>query len=385
MINFAIMSKKNGSRDFTWLIHIAIWAVIFSTPLFSPRPGHPLHGGVDYARFIPTFISFLVIFYANYLFLIKKYLYKKDFGLFILWNILLIAVVSLLVHLSFKFFVPMGPEGQMPPGSIQGPGPRPELGHGPRPPELQMPHKEIFDKIGHLGRNTLIYIGIVSVAIALKMTERWYKDENKRKEMEKATAEAELAALKSQVNPHFLFNTLNNIYSLIQIDQDKAQEAVHDLSGLMRHVLYESERPTVPLSSETAFLQDYIKLMSMRCSPDVRLEINLPETPSDIQIAPMLFLPLVENAFKHGIADGEESFIKVDLHEEGGFVSCLVENSNHPKDDRDRSGSGIGIQNLCRRLEMLYPRNHSFEYGTAQDVYRCLLRINTTNPDTSKT
>ena len=81
------------------------------------------------------------------------------------------------------------------------------------------------------------------MAVAVRMTERWYKDENKRREMEKAAAETELAALKSQVNPHFLFNTLNNIYSLIQIDQDKAQEAVHDLSGMLRYVLYDSEKP----------------------------------------------------------------------------------------------------------------------------------------------
>ncbi|MBQ8061502.1 MAG: histidine kinase [Bacteroidales bacterium] len=376
------MSRKNGTRNLTWLLHIAIWAVLFSTPLFSPRPGHPLHGGVDYARFIPSFVSFLIVFYANYLFLIKKYLYKKNFWMYILWNVLLIAAVSLLVHFSFKYFSPMGPEGQIPPGARPMPGPGPR--RGPMPHEPGMPHKEIFDKIGFIGRNTMIYIGIVSVAIALKMTERWYKDERKRKEMEKATAEAELAALKSQVNPHFLFNTLNNIYSLIQIDQEKAQEAVHDLSGLMRHVLYESERPTVSMASETAFLQDYVKLMSMRCSPEVRLEVNLPEAPSERQIAPMLFLPLVENAFKHGIADGKESFIKIDLREDEDCVTCLVENSNHPKDDKDRSGSGIGIKNLCRRLEMIYPGNYSFEYGKIQDIYRCLLKIGTGNPDTSK-
>ena len=131
------------------------------------------------------------------------------------------------------------------------------------------------------------------------MTERWYRDERKRQEIEKANAEAELSALKSQVNPHFLFNTLNNIYSLIQIDQDKAQEAVHDLSGLMRHVLYESDRPMVSLKSEVGFIKDYVKLMSMRCPSDVKLDVSLPEDGSELEIAPMLFLPLVENAFKH--------------------------------------------------------------------------------------
>ena len=131
------------------------------------------------------------------------------------------------------------------------------------------------------------------------------------------------------------------------------------------------------LSDETAFLRDYIKLMSMRCSPDVKIDISLPDSGSDRQIAPLLFIPLVENAFKHGISPNEPSSITVDLHEDGECVVCMVENIAFPKDDNDRSGSGIGIKNLCRRLNMLYPGHHSFEYGKTGNLYRCLLKINT--------
>lgn len=375
------MSKEANTRNYTWLLHIAIWVVLFGMPFFSPRPGHPLHGGIDYTRFIPTYVSFIIIFYVNYLFLIKKYLYDKKFGIFLLWNAILIAVMSLLVHYTHKLVFPMPVSNPgLEPLHRHGPGHGP--GFGPRPPR---PQREMLDSLSFISRNILVYAGIICVAVAVKMTDRWYKEENRRREIEKSATEAELAALKSQVNPHFLFNTLNNIYSLIQIDQDKAQEAVHDLSGLMRHVLYESDRPTVTLGSETAFINDYVKLMSMRCPPSVRLDISLTEDKSERQIAPMLFLPLVENAFKHGISDSEDSFIKIDLHEEGDYVSCLVENSNHPKDDKDRSGSGIGIKNLCRRLDMLYPGNYSFEYGKVQDIYRCLLRIRTANQDIDKT
>ena len=232
--------------------------------------------------------------------------------------------------------------------------------------------RSTLDHLSFIARNTLIYMAIICVAVAVKMTGQWYKDEKKRDETEKAVTEAELAALKSQINPHFLFNTLNNIYSLIQIDQDKAQEAVHDLSGMLRYVLYDSEKTTVPLSDETAFLSDYIKLMSMRCSQDVKIDVALSGQGSDLQVA-----PLVENAFKHGISPSEPSSIKVDLHEEGDYVVCLVENTAFPKDDSDRSGSGIGIKNLCRRLDMLYPGRHSFEYGKTRNLYSCLLKINT--------
>ena len=382
---FAYMNRKGITRNYTWLLHIAIWVVLFGMPFFSPRPGHPLHGGVNYARFIPTLVSFLIIFYINYFLLIKKYLFDRKFGLFILWNILLIAAACALVHLTFKFVYPASAEMPPPPAERLFPGGGPGHGgdrgpggpgdHGPgfrgRPP------RETLGSINFIVRNSLIYIGIIFAAVAMRMTGRWYKDENKRQEMEKAAAEAEIATLKSQINPHFLFNTLNNIYSLIQIDQDKAQEAVHDLSGMLRYVLYDSEKPSVPLSSESAFLRDYVKLMSMRCPSNVKLEVSLPGNESGTKVAPLLFIPLVENAFKHGISPEEASSIKVDLREDGDYVVCLVENTCFPKDEADRSGSGIGLKNLARRLDMLYPGKYSFEYGKVENLYRSLLRINT--------
>ena len=325
------MRKNSG-----WFIHLAIWAVILAMPFFSPQPGRPLHGGVDYSRFLPVVISFVVVFYTNYLFLIKHFLSNKRFWAFLFWNALLIAKVSVAVHLFFRYF---SSPGTMPP-----------------------PHSTL-DTISFAVRNTVIYIAIVGIAVAVKMTTEWYNNEAQRKEIEKSQAEAELANLKSQVNPHFLFNTLNNIYSLIQIAPSQAQEAVHDLSGMLRYVLYESQKDTVPLSKECEFLREYVKLMSARLTSGVKLEVSLPETTSDRQIAPLLFIPLIENAFKHGISDTAE------------YVCCLVENSCHPKDDTDRSGSGIGITNLKRRLDLLYPGAYSFEYGRVQSVYRSLLRI----------
>ena len=401
------MGKDKGTRNYTWLLHIAIWVVLFGMPFFSPRPGHPLHGGVDYSRFAVPLVSFFIVFYVNYFFLIKKYLYEKKLTGFILWNILLVALAGLAVHLFFRNgFLPVqdsfrpgfedgGPGGPGGPASGTGtpdfgpggpggptggtgspdfgprrPGPRSIGRLGPRP---------WLDSMGFISRNVIIYLGVIGLAVAVRMTERWYRDEKKRDEMEKAATEAELVALKSQVNPHFLFNTLNNIYSLIQIDQDKAQEAVHDLSGMLRYVLYDSEKPSVPLSKETGFLKDYIKLMSMRCSSNVSLDVSLPETDSDKHVAPLLFIPLVENAFKHGISTSEPSSIKIELKEEGEYVSFLVENTSFPKNDSDRSGSGIGVKNLQRRLDMLYPGQHSFEYGETQGFYRSFLKIKTGN------
>ena len=387
------MGKDKGTRNYTWLLHIAIWVVLFGMPFFSPRPGHPLHGGVDYSRFAVPLVSFFIVFYVNYFFLIKKYLYEKKLTGFILWNILLVALAGLAVHFFFRNgFPPIqdsfrpdfdgggpgGPGGaaggtgnpDFGPGGPGRPGPGSEGRPGPRP---------WLDNMEFISRNVIIYLGVIGLAVAVRMTERWYRDEKKRDEMEKAATEAELVALKSQVNPHFLFNTLNNIYSLIQIDQDKAQEAVHDLSGMLRYVLYDSEKPSVPLSKETGFLKDYIKLMSMRCSSNVTLNVSLPDTGSDKHVAPLLFIPLVENAFKHGISTSEPSSIKIALKDEGEYVSFLVENTSFPKNDSDRSGSGIGVKNLHRRLDMLYPGQYTFEYGEAFGLYRSFLKIKTEN------
>ena len=339
------MRKNTG-----WIIHVAIWAVNLAMPFFSPQPGRPLHGGLNYSRFLPVTISFVIVFYTNYLFLVKRYLSDRRFGGFILWNAVLIAAMSVLVRLFFKYVISGGTPPQ------------------PRP---------LLDTISFTVRNTVIYAAIVGIAVAVRMTSEWYNNEAQRKEIEKAQTEAELANLKSQVNPHFLFNTLNNIYSLIQIDPRQAQEAVHDLSGMLRYVLYESQKDRVPLSKESEFLNEYVKLMGARLRPDVRLTVTLPQATSGRQIAPLLFIPLVENAFKHGISDSAESFIRINLSEDGDYVSCLVENSCFPKDDTDRSGSGIGISNLKRRLDLLYPGSYSYEYGRVQSVYRSLLRIKT--------
>ena len=339
--------KKNGG----WIIHLAIWGVILAMPFFSPQPGRPLHGGQDYSRFIPVIISFGAVFYINYCVLVRRFLSTKKIGRFVLWNVALIAGVSLLLQLFFRYVL--------------------------NPPAEHMPPRHFIDTVSFTVRNTVIYIVIVGIAVAVWMTAQWYRNESRRREMEKNQAEAELANLKNQVNPHFLFNTLNNIYSLIEIDPALAQEAVHDLSGMLRYVLYESQTPTVPLQKECAFIREYVKLMSTRLSTHVKLDLALPENPSQRQIAPLLFIPLVENAFKHGVDASQPSFIRISLTENGDYVNCLVENSCFPKGDSDRSGSGIGIANLCRRLEMLYPGRHSFEHGKVQSTYRSLLRINT--------
>ena len=240
-------------------------------------------------------------------------------------------------------------------------------------PEALQAIKDSFPKPPRyvfIARDMMLMALTVALSVAIKMTGGWYETENEKQELKKAQAEAELQNLKSQLNPHFLFNTLNNIYSLIAINQDKAQYAVHDLSKMLRHVLYENNQHFVPINKEFEFMKSYIELMSLRLPKNTRLEISIPEQANNSMIAPLLFIPLLENAFKHGVSSTQESFIniKFDL-QNGNRIDCRVENSNYPKKDNDRSGSGIGLINLQRRLELLYSGKYIFNKEIQDDKF----------------
>ena len=192
------------------------------------------------------------------------------------------------------------------------------------------------------------------------MTANWYHVENEKREIEKERTQAELKNLKNQLNPHFLFNTLNSIYALIQVNPQQAQYAVHSLSHMLRYVLYENNQNFISLDKEFAFMRNYVELMSLRLASDrVHLKIDIPEDGMGYMVAPLLFITLIENAFKHGISPSEESFINISFRiAESDTLICTIENSYFPKTDNDRSGSGIGLANLRKRLNLIYPNRH---------------------------
>lgn len=174
---------------------------------------------------------------------------------------------------------------------------------------------------------------------------------------------AELKNLRNQINPHFLLNTLNNIYALIAFDTTRAQQAVQELGGLLRYVLYDNQQRMVSLRKEMEFLKTYIELMRIRLQQNVRIEthINIPQH-TDPQVAPLIFISLVENAFKHGVSPSRPSFILLSLQvDDNGSIHFKVCNSNFPKNQNDKAGSGIGLQQVKRRLELDYPGRYQWD------------------------
>ena len=218
-----------------------------------------------------------------------------------------------------------------------------------------------------------LLVNLMAIGIALSIRYVMQQSEKKQRKVE-----AELAWLKNQINPHFLFNTLNNISSLAQIDGDETQEAIMQLSDLLRYAMYETNKPKVPLEGEVEFIRNYIELMKLRCNEMTTVGEELEIQDGKAEVAPLLFISLIENAFKHGMDSNAPATIDISLKQTGGTLVFTCDNTNNPKATKDRSGSGIGLENTRRRLNLLYPGRYQWEQTiTPENIYhvRIILQL----------
>ncbi len=315
-----------------------------------------------YISYITRTGMFAALFYINYLYLIDKFLFRKQLLAYIVVNIVLITGLILSERMLTEVLMPE-------PHFRHNEEFNPEKRDHPGPPFAV---KMFFDY--------LFIVFVLGVSVAIKMTTRWYADSIKFEQAKSGQLEADLRNLRSQLNPHFLFNTLNNIYSLIAIDQIKAQDSVHRLSNLLRYVLYDNDRKLVPIEKELEFTQNYIDLMKLRVSSNVKLNVLIENKGSNDMIASLMFMTLIENAFKHGLSSKGECFIdiKILVEKETG-VLCTVENSLPDTENRiEAKNSGIGLSNLTKRLELIYPGKHEFTIEHHPNSFSTLLRIDFT-------
>ena len=216
-----------------------------------------------------------------------------------------------------------------------------------------------------------LLVNLMAIGIALSIRYVMLQSEKKQKKVE-----AELAWLKNQINPHFLFNTLNNISSLAQIDGDETQEAIMQLSDLLRYAMYETNKPKVPLEGEVEFMRNYIELMKLRCNEMTEIRSEFIVHNSKIEIAPLLFISLIENAFKHGMNSNAPATIDISMVQTGSTLVFTCDNTNNPKPSKDRSGSGIGLENTCRRLNLIYPNHYQWEQTiTPENIYHIKITL----------
>jgi len=347
------MTQTRNKNILQFFIHFTAWGMVFGLPflIFGKLNDTDIVDRMIHNTVI--LLSLLTVFYLNYFVLIERSLFRRKTAKFLLYNFLLIVSVGLLVHFWQEAHMPL------------------PMNHDTKfSPEL-LPRTFSF-----FIRDIFSLTLTTGLSIAVKMTGQWYKTEVERQEEEKKRTEAELLNLRQQLNPHFLFNTLNNIYALITLSPEKAQEAMLELSKLLRYMLYENNGNFVPIERELNFIHNYIELMRIRLNPEVDLYININVTETSKAVAPLLFIALIENGFKHGISPSQHSFISVDIHQNNDKqLNCTIKNSYFPKDESDQSGSGIGLENLRRRLEILYPHKHILHTEKEGDTFVARLII----------
>lgn len=323
------------------LIHVATWLVIFLSPLMFMNHGR----GVSMGQFLVACsvpLMFMAVFYVNYLWLTPRYFVAGRYVRFFVANAVIVITLGVVLHewMTYSHDVPGHPE---PPLSLT---------------------------VAFIVRDIVNLIIAAAIATLLQLALRWQKAEQAKKE-------AELSNLRSQINPHFLLNTLNNIYALTAFDAAKAQEAIQDLSKMLRHILYDYQQAEVELRDEVEFLKNYIRLMQLRLAPSVHVETSFELTDERQMVAPMIFISLVENAFKHGVSPTEPCEIRISVKADSEHIVCDIVNSNHPKTSDDRSGHGVGLKLVRRRLELAYKGRYEWTHGISgnPEMYHSTITI----------
>jgi len=332
-----------------------IWACVYLLP--------PIVYGLYIHDFMGAWWSFRIIllitlpilasYFINYSLLIPRLLFRRKINVFILSNIFLMAVNFFWLFYR-NSWIDIIPE--------------------------QMPGKVSIAMItagftGFVIVMLILQFMVTMLAVGMRYVIKWSEDNQRMEEERRRNAEAELSWLKNQLNPHFLFNTMNNISSLTQIDPDKAQESIGQLSELLRYALYESNVRKVRLGDEIEFMKNYISLMSLRCNGSTQIEVSFEETVCNIMISPLLFISLIENAFKHGTSVHRDSFIRIDMTIEGDDLVFSCKNTFFEKKTADHCGSGIGLENMKRRLDLLYPESYSYKCLIENNIYIAQVRI----------
>jgi len=354
------------------ILHIIAWAFLFVLPVYLLY----IDSMYDTKFFIWSSIQvviYAIIFYFNYLIFVPKLFLKGKKIIYFITVFSFIALMTIATEFGSDSFFSPHRKDRRPQFSMQNPPPPPQKEDRF---EKGIEHKKRPSKKWPIYNFMLTSFFISGFGIGLRFSEKLIHAEKQRKEIEKEKLNSELIFLKNQISPHFFFNTLNNIYSLIQIDTDDAQKATLQLSKLMRYLLYESEQGNTLLSREIEFMKSYIDLMKLRLSEKVIVDVDFQSEYTDIVVPPLLFIPFIENAFKHGVSYHEFSFIKIQLNSKGNNILFICENSKTDKEEYLHQG--IGLTNIKKRLKLLFPEKHTLDIQKTEITYSVSLVIDLT-------
>ncbi len=337
------------SQKYTLIItHILAWAICLSIPVFIyNNPYGEFIANAEEKFGIPetiAYITFICFFYLNAFVLLPKLFSQKKIVAYIVITFLLLIIVATTNATIASIY-----RAQVPPR-----------------PFIRVWAYRVFISLANLALST-----------SYRLIMDNFKREQFLKEKEKENLIAELSFLRSQISPHFVFNVLNSVVSLVRKKSDQAEPVLMELSNLMRYMLYESDAEKVSVTKMIMYLTSYINLQKMRFGDDIKLDFKIENnTVNDHYIEPMLFIPLVENAFKHGIGIVEHPEIRVVLKVSGQSINLYVSNKydSKTKVQKDKK-SGIGLNNLKRRLDLLYQHKHQFAIIENENEFTATLNI----------
>lgn len=328
----------------TVFLHAIIWLSILLLFVGIGSRGGKLEEAV--VIFVYFGLLNIAIFYINYLYILPKYLNSRRYLGCALSIIFLILFSGFIKYTLASFF-----------SSVV-------LKRGPQH-QITITFWEYY--LGTVFTGTFF----VFLSTAAKFAVDWFVNEKVRKNLENEKLIAELAFLKSQINPHFLFNSLNNIYSLAYQHSEKTPEAILKLSEIMRYMLQESNEVKVELSKEIRYLENYIELQKLRFKADSYVSMDIKGDDMQQSIAPLILIAFVENAFKHGVASDPENPIAITIDVMKGRLFFSVKNKKSAQ-NKDEA-SGIGLNNVKRRLDLLYPGKYELEINEGREIYHCTL------------
>lgn len=312
-----------------WVLHGVFWILVFFWMLAGKENNYSL---LEISRTLISLFFYILVVYINIGYLIPRFLNQKNFMTYVLLLLTMVAVLTpikvMMLYLTYEEVEPR------------------EM--------LVMEQHSIF----------LVLFTIAGGTTIIKIVSDWQRHQRDRKELETQRMQSEIKFLKSQINPHFLFNTLNSLYALTLKKSDKAPEIVIKLSEMMRYMLYESNERRVPLQKEVNYIQNYLALEALRQSGHADIRFNVEGQITDQTIAPLIFIPFLENSFKHGlnhqISDG---YVHVNMKVLDNKLLLRILNSKpaSPPLPSEQTSGGIGLANVQRRLNLLYPNQYKLD------------------------
>jgi len=345
---------KNAWYSKKWIIivfHILVWTLLFSLPHLlsssynNKEPRRVNNETASWGLMFSTLmnITWAAFFYLNAHVIMPSFFHKKKYWQYALIQFLIFAWILVQSAVLLRIFIGI----------------------------------EHFNPGRHIMFNLFVYLSLLSASIAYQLIRDKQKADKLAKEKENENLKTELSFLRSQVSPHFMFNVLNNMVSLARKKSDLLEPSLIKLSSLMRYMLYETDVKKVSLEKEIDYLHSYIDLQQQRFGKKLIVKVSLDEVEDHYQVEPMLLIPFVENAFKHGSGSIEDATINISLSAKKNILHFDVQNKYDPlsvgiKDD----SSGIGLNNVMRRLDLLYNGKHNLIITRENNWFKVSLQIN---------